>query len=93
MGSQVCMADGRASAESSVLCLDNKSSDLNLHPITFRHAGKRLKWIMEFESLQKNVKETIGLQCKWSSPGGTARKFTSYNFDFSLTRRCYIPGK
>lgn len=47
--------------------------------------GKRVKWTSSFESLKKFVEDIIKEPGKWSSPGGTSRKFTSPNSDLSIT--------
>ena len=47
--------------------------------------GKRLEWTNDFASLKKIITESIGLKGKWSSPGGSSKKFTSLNAELSLT--------
>lgn len=39
--------------------------------------GRRLKWVSGLDSLKKIIHESLGLQGKWSSPGGGSKKFTS----------------
>lgn len=47
--------------------------------------GRRLKWVSGLDSLKKIIHESLGLQGKWSSPGGGSKKFTSTNANLSIT--------
>ena len=49
------------------------------------YENKRSKWIGTLDILQKFVKYDLKLDGKWSSPGGSSKKFTCYNLDISLT--------
>ena len=52
--------------------------------------GKRFKWTSSWERLKNFVEETLELNGRWVSPGGSARKFTCSNLDLSVT---WYPGK
>jgi hypothetical protein len=47
--------------------------------------GKRLKWNNNFDILQKFLKNIVGLNGKWTSPGGNSKKFKSSNSDLTIT--------
>ena len=47
--------------------------------------GKRLKWNNNFGELQKFLKNIVGLNGKWTSPGGNSKKFKSSNSDLTIT--------
>jgi hypothetical protein len=53
----------------------------------YNHAydGKRLKWNNNFDELQKFLKNIVGLNGKWTSPGGNSKKFKSSNSDLTVT--------
>jgi hypothetical protein len=47
--------------------------------------GKRLKWNNNFGELQKFLKNIVGLNGKWTSPGGNSKKFKNSNSDLTIT--------
>ena len=47
--------------------------------------SKRLKWNNNFDKLQKFLKNIVGLNGKWTSPGGNSKKFKSSNSDLTIT--------
>ena len=52
--------------------------------------GKRLKWTASYELLKVFVDQTIELKGKWTSPGGSSKKFVCNGSDTTLT---WYPGK
>ena len=51
---------------------------------------KRLKWTASYELLKVFVDQTIELKGKWTSPGGSSKKFVCNGSDTTLT---WYPGK
>ena len=41
--------------------------------LNFDYDGKKLKWRNNFEQLQIFVQDRLGINGKWSSPGGCAK--------------------
>ena len=54
------------------------------------HDGKRFKWISNWETLKNFIEYSLQLKGKWTSPGGSSRKFTFKNLDLTITM---YPGK
>ena len=55
------------------------------HVKTLNYDYKRLKWEGDFNGLKKYIKESLGLQGKWTSPGGNAKKFKATNKAITIT--------
>lgn len=88
------MADGRALLSSDE-CIDSGLGKLNLQSIRLEdvipnlvYDQTRLKWLGDFESLKKFVKDCVGVLGKWSAPGGGSKQFRSENGEFVLTWYC-----
>lgn len=45
----------------------------------------RIRWIGCFEALKNFVEYAVKLRGKWSSPGGTSKKFTCSSLDLTIT--------
>ena len=54
------------------------------------HDGKRFKWISNWETLKNFIEYSLPLKGRWTSPGGSSRKFTCKNLDLTIT---WYPGK
>ena len=54
------------------------------------HDGKRFKWTSNWETLKNFIEYSLQLKGRWTSPGGSSRKFTCKNFDLTIT---WYPGK
>ena len=52
--------------------------------------GKRFKWISNWETLKNFIEYSLQLKGRWTSPGGSSRKFTCKNLDLTIT---WYPGK
>ena len=50
----------------------------------------KLKWVGDLGSLKQITSDVFGLERKWTSPGGQAKRFTSSNTDLIFT---WYPGK
>ena len=70
------------------LKLKDKYKQGNCWYITYD--GKRLKWTASYELLKIFVNQTIELKGKWTSPGGSSKKFICNGSDTTLT---WYPGK
>ena len=47
--------------------------------------GKRLKWMHDLDSLKKIIQDLVGLQGKWSFPGGGSKRFKCINAKVVVT--------
>ncbi len=56
--------------------------------LNFDYDGKKLKWRNNFEQLQIFVQDRLGINGKWSSPGGCAKRFKAKNGDFTVNWYC-----
>ena len=56
--------------------------------LNFDYDGKKLKWRNNFEQLQIFVQDRLGINGKWSSPGGCAKRFKAKNGDFTVNWCC-----
>jgi hypothetical protein len=54
------------------------------------YQDKRIRWIGSYELLRNFVECVVKLNSKWTSPGGSAKKFTCCSMDLSIT---WYPGK
>ena len=85
------MADGCVLTSSEKFsdknAFESKLNDYYTHDdcIKLVYDGKRLKWIASFESLKIFVEQIIELKGKWSSPGGSSKKFTCSDSDLTIT--------
>ena len=52
---------------------------------SLNYDGKRLKWQGDLNGLKKYIKESVGLQGKWTSPNGNAKKFKAMNKAITIT--------
>ena len=100
------MATGRAcfcSAKCSYFCIKSLNLDALLahrDELDLSYDGKRLKWNGSFEDLKYFFEIVVGLNGKWSSPGGNSKKLSNckcniYNnyLVLWLTKNTPIPGK
>lgn len=88
------MASGHV-LSSSDDCLDSALNKLDLHSFQLEeycpmstsliYEKSRLKWLSDFDSLKKFMKESIGLRGKWSTPGGSSKQFKGNNVELVLT--------
>ena len=44
--------------------------------------GERFKWTSGWEALRNFIEHNLKLKGRWTSPGGSSRKFTGKNFGF-----------
>ena len=84
------MADTCAS-ESSAEIRFNSQIELNFEAIkslvdrsVLSYNGKQFRWANDFDSLT-NFVQAIGINGKWSSPGGKSKKFVSSDLDLIVT--------
>ena len=52
--------------------------------------GERFKWTSGWETLKNFIEHDLKLKGRWTSPGGSSRKFTGKNLDLTIT---WYPGK
>ena len=90
------MADG-CTLLSSTKNSGSHSNDWNFKEILEQKASsnlvyqdKRISWIGSYELLRNFVECVVKLNGKWTSPGGSAKKFTCCSMDLSIT---WYPGK
>ena len=90
------MADG-CTLLSSTKNSGSHSNDWNSKEILEQKASsnlvyqnKRISWIGSYELLRNFVECVVKLNGKWTSPGGSAKKFTCCSMDLSIT---WYPGK
>ena len=90
------MADG-CTLLSSTKNSYSHSNDWNFKEILKQKASsnlvyqdKRIGWIGSYELLRNFVECVVKLNGKWTSPGGSAKKFTCCSMDLSIT---WYPGK
>lgn len=88
------MADGCVSSASAEnLCYSADRSEIstqNLNRdckdlVNLIYDSKRLKWVHDFDSLKTVIVKHLGLWGKWSSPGGSSKKFKCINADLTIT--------
>ena len=82
---------GSCASESSAEIRFNSQIELNFEAIkslvdrsVLSYNGKQFRWANDFESLM-NFIQTIGINGKWSSPGGKSKKFVSSDLDLIVT--------
>ena len=73
----------------SVQKLNFKDDIKQIDCINLIYDGKRFKWTSSWERLKNFVEDTLGLNGRWVSSGGNARKFICSNLDLSVT---WYPG-
>ena len=90
------MADG-CTLLSSTKNSCSHSNDWNFKEILEQKASsnlvyqdKRIRWIGSYELLRNFFECVVKLNGKWTSPGGSAKKFTCCSMDLSIT---WYPGK
>ena len=97
------MATGRAcfcSAKCSYFCIKSLNLDALLahrDELDLSYDGKRLKWNGSFEDLKYFFEIVVGLNGKWSSPGGNSKKLSNCKCNITITWYYWyyfpIPGK
>ena len=60
--------------ESNESVILEQSAQIKLKDLTISAKGK-FKWSGNFQGLQEMINQQLGLQTKWSTPGGDAKKF------------------
>ena len=85
------MATGRAcfcSAKCSYFCIKSLNQDALLahrDELDLSYDGKRLKWNGSFENLKYFFEIVVGLNGKWSSPGGNSKKLSNCKCNITIT--------
>ena len=61
--------------------------EIQEHPTcaNLSYDGIRIRWTGSLDTLKEFVESVIKLQGRWSSPGGSTKKFTCSNIDLTIT--------
>ena len=74
----------------NVTNLDRDAFIFHKYNLNLSYDGIRLKWNNTFKELQEFFQNTVGLNGKWISPGGSSKRYIDADFDLIAN---WYPGK
>ena len=74
----------------NVTNLDRDAFIFYKYNLNLSYDGTRLKWNNTFKELQEFFQNTVGLNGKWISPGGSSKRYIDADFDLIAN---WYPGK